>query len=69
VPKRYGVEDNEHNLRNKVARGSFSATFFLQCLAAMDCQQLDIRAFFEAVEKMEEEDGLDEEQEGGRVKS
>jgi Domain of unknown function (DUF6471) len=26
------------NLRNKVARGGFSAVFFVQCLRAMGCQ-------------------------------
>lgn len=31
-----GVEEDERNLRNKIARGSFSATFLLQCLWAMN---------------------------------
>lgn len=30
-----GVEENERNLRNKVARGTFSATFWVQCMVAM----------------------------------
>ena len=30
-----GVLDDERNLRNKVSRGKFTATFFLQCLAAL----------------------------------
>ena len=30
-----GVEDTAVNLRNKVARGRFSAVFLVQCLAAM----------------------------------
>lgn len=30
-----GVKEEEHNLRNKVARGKFTAAFFLQCLAAI----------------------------------
>ena len=38
----WGIEENERNLRNKIARGTFSATFFLQCLAAMGCEELDI---------------------------
>ena len=35
-----GVKEDEHNLRNKVARGKFTAAFFLQCLEAIGCQQL-----------------------------
>jgi len=31
-----------HPLRNKVARATFSAAFFVQCLAAMECKTLDI---------------------------
>ena len=37
-----GIMDNERNVRNKVARGTFSAAFFLSCLQAMDCKQLDL---------------------------
>lgn len=36
----WGIEENERNLRNKVARGSFSAAFFLQCLVAMGCDMV-----------------------------
>ncbi len=31
-----GVEATEASMRNKVSRGTFSADFFLHCLAAMD---------------------------------
>lgn len=30
-----GVKETEANLRNKVSRGSFTAAFLFQCLAAM----------------------------------
>lgn len=30
-----GVKEDEHNLRNKIARGKFTAAFFLQCLMAI----------------------------------
>jgi 3-mercaptopyruvate sulfurtransferase SseA len=30
-----GVKENEKNIVNKIARGSFTATFFLQCLEAI----------------------------------
>ncbi len=35
-----GVDDNERNLSNKIGRGTFSAAFFLQCLAAMGIKNL-----------------------------
>jgi hypothetical protein len=31
------VNDTAVNIRNKVARGGFSAVFFVQCLRAMGC--------------------------------
>jgi hypothetical protein len=40
--KALGVEENERNLRNKVARGTFSAVFFVSCLEAMDTDLLSI---------------------------
>lgn len=36
----HGVEDNERNLRNKVARGKFTAGFFLLCLHALGSSHL-----------------------------
>lgn len=35
-----GLDETEHNLRNKVSRGSFSAVFFVQCLRAIGCTSL-----------------------------
>ncbi len=29
-----GIQDSERNIANKIARGSFTAVFFVQCLAA-----------------------------------
>lgn len=37
-----GVEDNVLNLRNKVARGRFTATFFTQCLVALGVHELQV---------------------------
>jgi hypothetical protein len=37
-----GITDSEANLRNKVSRGSFSAAFMLQCLAALDVETLHL---------------------------
>lgn len=30
-----GTPENERNITNKIARGSFTAAFFVQCLAAI----------------------------------
>lgn len=37
-----GVHDNERNLRNKVSRGEFSATFMLMCLKVMGIKSIDL---------------------------
>lgn len=37
-----GIEENERNLRNKVARGTFSAVFFVSCLEAMGVYHLPL---------------------------
>ena len=41
--RRIGVKEEEHNLRNKVARGKFTAAFFLQCLTAIGVQTLRLQ--------------------------
>lgn len=33
-----GVHEAEPNLRNKLARGKFTAAFFVMCLTAIGCQ-------------------------------
>ena len=35
-----GVVDSEPNIRNKLARGNFTAVFFLQCLEAIGTSSL-----------------------------
>jgi Domain of unknown function (DUF6471) len=37
-----GVDENEVNLRNKMSRGTFSAAFFVECLAAIGVNTLDV---------------------------
>jgi len=37
-----GVKDNERNIDNKIARGSFTAVFFIQCLEAIGCQTIHL---------------------------
>ncbi len=35
-----GIKEEEHNLRNKVARGKFTAAFMLQCLSVIGVQTI-----------------------------
>lgn len=37
-----GVHDTPVNMRNKIARGKFTAVFFLQCLEAVGCKILHL---------------------------
>jgi len=38
-----GVKDSERNIANKLARGTFTAVFFVQCLTAIGCHEVDLR--------------------------
>lgn len=38
----FDLVENERVLRNKVARGTFNAAFFVQCLTAMGCKTLTL---------------------------
>jgi len=35
-----GISEKEVNVRNKLSRGKFTAAFFLQCLSAIEVQDL-----------------------------
>jgi hypothetical protein len=35
-----GVPESERNLANKIARGTFTAAFLLQCLAAVEVREV-----------------------------
>lgn len=37
-----GVKDNVRNISNKIARGSFTAVFFMQCLEAIGCRTIHL---------------------------
>lgn len=37
-----GITETEANLRNKISRGAFTATFFMQCLIAAGCEAVQI---------------------------
>lgn len=40
--KEIGVEDSEKNIANKLARGSFTAVFLVQCLEAVGCHTVHL---------------------------
>lgn len=40
--QRMGVRETESSVKNKLFRGSFSAVFLMQCLAAMDRDSVDV---------------------------
>ena len=37
-----GIKDSERNIANKLARGSFTAVFFIQCLEAIGCHTVHL---------------------------
>ena len=37
-----GIKDNERNIANKIARGSFTAVFFVQCLEVIGCRTIHL---------------------------
>jgi hypothetical protein len=39
-----GVDEKEVNIRNKLARGKFSASFMVQCLSAIGCHTLRLES-------------------------
>ena len=39
-----GIQEAEPNIRNKLARGKFSAAFLLECLTAIGCSSLRLHS-------------------------
>jgi len=37
-----GIEEDRRNISNKIARGSFTAVFLVQCLSAIGCQSIHL---------------------------
>ncbi len=37
-----GIHETERNINNKISRGGFSATLFVQCLVAIGCRTLHL---------------------------
>jgi hypothetical protein len=42
LKEEYGIDENPTNLSNKIARGTFSASFMIQCLKVIKCDTLRI---------------------------
>lgn len=40
--KEIGVDENDRNIANKLARGGFSAVFLIQCLNAIGCETIQV---------------------------
>lgn len=40
-----GVEETKAGIDSKISRGSFSATFLLQCLIVIGCQKIEIEDY------------------------
>lgn len=40
-----GVEETKASIDSKISRGSFSATFLLQCLSVIGCHKLEIEDY------------------------
>lgn len=40
-----GVEETKGGIDSKISRGSFSATFLLQCLTVIGCQKIEIENY------------------------
>lgn len=43
--KEIGVEETKSSIDSKISRGSFSATFLLQCLTVIGCQKIKIEDY------------------------
>jgi len=48
--EKIGVHETEANIRNKLSRGSFTAAFFLQCLALLGVYTIKFGENNEAIE-------------------
>jgi Domain of unknown function (DUF6471) len=40
-----GVEETKASIDSKISRGTFSASFFLQCLSVIGCSKIEIEEF------------------------
>ena len=40
--QKIGIEETKASIDSKISRGSFSASFLLQCLSVIGCQKIEI---------------------------
>lgn len=40
-----GIEETKSSIDSKISRGTFSASFFLQCLAVIGCEKIEIEEY------------------------
>ena len=40
-----GIKETKSSIDSKISRGTFSASFFLQCLTVIGCEKIDIKEY------------------------
>lgn len=40
-----GIEETKSSIDSKISRGTFSASFFIQCLTAIGCEKIEIEEY------------------------
>ena len=40
-----GIEETKSSIDSKISRGTFSASFFLQCLTIIGCEKIEIEEY------------------------
>lgn len=40
-----GIQETKSGIDSKISRGTFSAVFFIQCLAAIGCEKVEIESY------------------------
>jgi len=43
--ERIGIEETKSSIDSKISRGTFSASFFLQCLTVIGCEKIEIEEY------------------------
>ncbi len=47
-----GVKETKSSIDSKISRGTFSASFFLQCLSAIGCKKIEIEDIHSELNKV-----------------
>ena len=45
ILKQIGIEETKSSIDSKISRGTFSASFFLQCLTVIGCEKIEIETY------------------------